>query len=178
MIPEIIIVFGLILLAIVLFVLDSVPFDLVAMILMSALSKGIQKTGVLSIVSRHFGKIGRLSLPTAVLIIMGIIALISAFINNKAAVVIFIPVLMTTAARMEISPSKLLLPLSFASMFGGVCTLLGTSTNTLVSFIAADNGLEPFAMFEFTPFGLIILTAGFIYPYVLDIIGGRRSQSK
>lgn len=195
---EVILVFGLILLAMILFALDSVPFDLVAMILMSALmltgildvkeglagfsnpatvtiaamfalSKGIQKTGVLYFVSRYLSKIGRLTLSKAVLIIMGMIALISAFINNTAAVVIFIPVLMTTAARIEVSPSKLLLPLSFASMFGGVCTLLGTSTNILVSSIAADNGLEPFAMFEFTPFGLIILTAGFIYLYGLGI---------
>jgi di/tricarboxylate transporter len=159
---EILLVFCLILLAMVLSAMDSVPFDLVAMILMSslmlpgvievkeglsgfsnpatvtiaamfALSKGIQTTGLLRIVSRYFSKIGRLRLPTAVFIIMGIIALISAFINNTAAVVIFIPVLMSTTARMEISPSKLLMPLSFAPMFGGVCTLLGTSTNILVS---------------------------------------------
>jgi di/tricarboxylate transporter len=195
---EIIIVFGLILLAIVLFSLDRVPFDLVAMILMSALmltgildakeglsgfsnpatvtiaamfalSKGIEKTGALAFVSRYLSKMSHMSLSKSALIIMGIIALISAFINNTAAVVIFIPVLMATAVRMEVSPSKLLIPLSFASMFGGVCTLLGTSTNILVSSIAADNGLEPFAMFEFTSFGLIILTAGFIYLYVLGI---------
>jgi di/tricarboxylate transporter len=195
---EIALIFGLILLAMILFALDRFPFDLVAMILMSALmlfgildakdglsgfsnpatvtiaamfvlSKGIEKTGALRIVSRYLSKIGRLSLPQAMLIIMGIIALISAFINNTAAVAIFIPVLMTTAARMDVSPSKMLLPLSFASMFGGVCTLLGTSTNILVSSIASDNGLEPFAMFEFTPFGLIVLTAGFIYLYIIGI---------
>jgi di/tricarboxylate transporter len=195
---EIIIVFGLILLAMVLFAMDGISFDLVAMILMStlmltgildvkeglsgfsnpatvtiaamfALSKGIQKTGVLRVVSRFLGKVGQWSLPNAALVIMGIIALISAFINNTAAVVIFIPVLMTMATRMDVSPSKMLMPLSFASMFGGVCTLLGTSTNILVSSIAADNGLKPFSMFEFTPFGLIIVVAGFIYLYVLGI---------
>ncbi|MEJ2638027.1 MAG: SLC13 family permease [Desulfosarcinaceae bacterium] len=76
--------------------------------------------------------------------------------NNTAAVVIFIPVLMTTAGRKGVSPSKLLMPLSFASMFGGVRTLLGTSTNILVSSIARDSGLAPFSMFEFTPFGPIV----------------------
>ena len=195
---ELILIFGLILLAMILFALKSVPFDLVAMILMStlmlsgildvkeglsgfsnpatvtiaamfALSRGIEKTGALASVSRYLSKIRQVSLSKAVLIIMGFIAIISAFINNTAAVVIFIPVLMTVAARMEVSPSKLLLPLSFASMFGGVCTLLGTSTNILVSSIATDNGLKPFAMFEFAPFGLIILTAGFIYLYVLGL---------
>lgn len=195
---EMIMVFGLILVAMVLFAHDRVPFDLVAMVLMSALmltgilsvkeglsgfanpatvtiaamfalSKGIQKTGALRVVSRYLSKVKTLPLPKATLIIMGIIAIISAFINNTAAVVIFIPVLMTIAARMDTSPSKLLMPLSFASMFGGVCTLLGTSTNILVSSIAADSGLEPFSMFEFTPFGLIIVAAGFIYLYFLGI---------
>lgn len=195
---EIIIVFGLILLAMVLFAMDGISFDLVAMILMStlmltgildvkeglsgfsnpatvtiaamfALSKGIQKTGLLRMVVRFLGRIGQWSLPNTVLVIMGIIALVSAFINNTAAVVIFVPVLMATATRMDVSPSKMLMPLSFASMFGGVCTLLGTSTNILVSSIAADNGLKPFSMFEFTPFGLIIVSAGFIYLYFFGV---------
>lgn len=195
---EILIVFGLILLAMFLFAMDGIPFDLVAMILMSALlltgildvkeglsgfsnpatvtiaamfalSKGIQKTGLLRMVVRFLGRIGQWSLPNAVLVIMGIIALVSAFINNTAAVVIFVPVLMATATRMDVSPSKMLMPLSFASMFGGVCTLLGTSTNILVSSIAADNGLKPFSMFEFTPFGLIIVSAGFIYLYSFGV---------
>ena len=195
---EIFIVFGLILLAMVLFAMDGISFDFVAMILMSALlltgildvkeglsgfsnpatvtiaamfalSKGIQKTGLLRMVVRFLGRIGQWSLPNAVLVIMGIIALVSAFINNTAAVVIFVPVLMATATRMDVSPSKMLMPLSFASMFGGVCTLLGTSTNILVSSIAADNGLKPFSMFEFTPFGLIIVSAGFIYLYSFGV---------
>ena len=86
---------------------------------------------------------------------------------------------MALAARMDTSPSKLLLPLSFASMFGGVCTLLGTSTNILVSSIAADNGLQPFSMFEFTPFGLIIVAAGFIYLYFfgIDMVPPRRETT-
>ena len=206
---EIAMVFVLILMAMVLFAIKSVTYDLVAMILMSTLvlagildakeglsgfsnpatitiaamfvlSKGVEKTGALRIVSRHLGKIGNLSLPVAVLIIMGIIGFVSAFINNTAAVVIFIPIIMTIAARMEVSPSKMLLPLSFASMFGGVCTLLGTSTNILVSSIAADNGLEPFGMFEFTRFGLIVVAAGFVYLYFvgLKMVPSRRETSE
>jgi di/tricarboxylate transporter len=195
---EIVIVFGLILVAMILFASDNVSFDLVAMILMTtlmltgilnvkegfsgfsnpatvtiaamfALSKGIEMTGSLRIVSRHFSKIGRWSLPKAALIVMGSIALLSAFINNTAAVAIFIPVIMATAVRMNVSPSKMLIPLSFASMFGGVCTLLGTSTNILVSSIAEENGLEPFVMFEFTPFGSIIMLVGFVYIYTVGI---------
>jgi di/tricarboxylate transporter len=76
---------------------------------------------------------------------------------------------MATASKMNISPSKILLPLSFASMFGGVCTLLGTSTNILVSSIAQKNGLEPFSMFEFAPLGIILMAAGFIYLFIVGI---------
>jgi di/tricarboxylate transporter len=109
---------------------------------------------------------------------MVVIAVISAFINNTAAVVIFIPVIMSTAREMGVSPSKLLMPLSFASMFGGVCTLIGTSTNILVSSIAKDNGLEGFSMFEFTPLGLIFLAAGFAFLFLigLRLIPARRED--
>ena len=124
---------------------------------------------MLRLTSDYFGKLGQLSLSTAMLVIMGMIAVISAFINNTAAVVIFIPVLIATAGRMQESPSKLLMPLSFASMFGGVCTLLGTSTNILVSAIAEDHGISPFGMFEFTPFGLLVLASGFAYLYFFGI---------
>jgi di/tricarboxylate transporter len=206
---EIAIVFGLILVAMILFAMDGVSFDQVALIVMStlmltgildvkqglsgfsnpatvtiaamfALSQGIQKTGVLRQVSQLLSRTGQWALPNAVLVVMVIIAIVSAFINNTAAVVIFIPVLITTANRMDVSPSKLLIPLSFASMFGGVCTLLGTSTNILVSAIAVDNGLEPFSMFEFTPFGLIIVAAGFLYLYLvgLNMVPPRRERSQ
>ncbi len=86
---------------------------------------------------------------------------ISAFINNTAAVAIFLPIVLGLARDMRISPSKLLIPLSFASMFGGVCTLIGTSTNILVSSIAAQHGLPPFGMFELLPgkLGVLVLFA-------------------
>ncbi|HSG06630.1 MAG TPA: SLC13 family permease, partial [Nitrospiria bacterium] len=67
------------------------------------------------------------------------------------------------------SPSKLLMPLSFASMFGGVCTLIGSSTNILVSSIAERHGLAPFSMFEFAPLGLVMFAVGFIYMAVAGI---------
>jgi di/tricarboxylate transporter len=78
-------------------------------------------------------------------------------------VAIFIPVVISVAGRMQCSPSKLLMPLSFASMFGGVCTLLGTSTNILVSSIAQAHGQAPFGMFEFLPLGIVFFAVGFVY---------------
>lgn len=189
---EILFIYCLIVGAMFLFATDWVPYDFVAMLLMVslmvsgilgvkegfsgfsnpatvtiaamfALSKGIQNTGLLSIVSKYLERIEKLSLTNTTLVIMILVGVVSAFINNTAAVVIFIPIIMTLAMHIKASPSRLLIPLSFASMFGGVCTLLGTSTNILVSSIAQENGLEPFGMFEFLPFGLIVTIAGFLY---------------
>ena len=88
---------------------------------------------------------------------------ISAFVNNTAAVAMLMPVVLGVCAKIGASPSKLLMPLSFASMFGGVCTLIGTSTNLLVSQIAAENGARPFGMFEFAPLGLVFFALGVAY---------------
>jgi di/tricarboxylate transporter len=97
------------------------------------------------------------------------IAVISAFINNTAAVAIFIPVIMTIASRVGVSPSKLLMPLSFAGMFGGTATLIGTSTNILVSSIAEERGLNPIGMFDLTPMGLIFIASGFLFLFTVGI---------
>ncbi len=75
----------------------------------------------------------------------------------------FIPILLGVAATNKLSPSRLLMPISFASMFGGVCTLIGTSTNILVSAIAVQHGLPALGMFEFTKMGLVFFGAGLVY---------------
>jgi di/tricarboxylate transporter len=83
--------------------------------------------------------------------------------NNTPVVAIFMPIVLSVAAAIRVSPSKLLMPLSFASMFGGSCTLIGTSTNLLVSEVAVRNGFAPFGMFEFTGFGVILFAVGTAY---------------
>jgi di/tricarboxylate transporter len=179
---SILVVFALVLVAIVLFAWERVPFDVTAVIIMVTLmlsgiltpeeglaglsnaatvtigamfilSEGLRRTGVLSIVGDYFAQLAQRNYWGAVAAMMSVIGVISAFINNTAAVAIFIPVVIGVAADLDVSASKLLMPLSFASMFGGVCTLIGTSTNILVSSIAEKNGLEGFSMFEFTPLG-------------------------
>jgi len=92
---------------------------------------------------------------------------ISAFINNTAAVAMLMPVVLGVCGKIGTSPSKLLMPLSFASMFGGVCTLIGTSTNLLVSQIAVEHGARPFGMFEFAPLGLVFFALGVGYMLTL-----------
>jgi len=91
------------------------------------------------------------------------VALLSAFIINTATVAILIPVTVILAKTRRIAPSRVLIPLSFASQFGGVCTLIGTSTNILVNSMAVANGFERFHMFEFAPLGIVLTLIGVLY---------------
>ena len=92
-----------------------------------------------------------------------VVALMSGFLNNTAVVAIFIPMVMRLSDRLALSPSKVLIPLSYASIFGGTLTLIGTSTNLLVSSILEDAGLAALGMFELGRFGLIVLVCGVVY---------------
>lgn len=196
--PEILFIYGLILLAVVLFVNKRVSFDITSLILLAILvvlgiltpkeglsgfsnpatvtiacmfilSEGLRKTGALDIVGEYFYKLSKLNFRIAILIIMLVIGVISAFINNTAAVAIFIPVIISLSKDLGQSASKLLMPLSFAAMFGGVFTLIGTSTNLLVDSIAKDNDLVGFTMFEFVPVASIFFVIGFIYLFTVGI---------
>ncbi len=129
---------------------------------MFILSAGLQKTGATASLGRLLVRFGR-SYFTALVVIMGTITVISAFVNNTAAVAVFIPLVMIVAGRRKIAASRLLIPLSYASQFGGVCTLVGTSTNLLVSSISEQAGYGAFSMFEFARMGLILFVAGVLF---------------
>jgi di/tricarboxylate transporter len=129
---------------------------------MFVLSAGLQKTGAASSLGRLLVRYGRNHFM-ALVVVMGSVGVISAFINNTAAVAVFIPLVMILANRRKIAASKLLIPLSYASQFGGVCTLIGTSTNLLVSSISEQAGHGAFSMFEFSRLGLILFVAGTAY---------------
>lgn len=145
---------------------------------MFILSDGIRRTGILNTAGDFFSTRMQQNFNLWLLLLLVFIGFVSAFINNTAAVAIFIPVMMSIATRVDISPSKLLMPLSFAGMFGGVCTLIGTSTNILVSSIAVERGLDPIGMFEFTGMGLLFLVSGLIFMFTIGIkmIPERRAQ--
>jgi di/tricarboxylate transporter len=102
-------------------------------------------------------------------VMMLMVGTLSAVINNTAAVAIFLPIVLGIARETGVSPGRLLMPLSFASMFGGVCTLVGTSTNILVSSIAERHGLPAFGMFEMTGLGLIFFAAGSTYMLLIGV---------
>ena len=95
---------------------------------------------------------------------------VSAFINNTAAVAVFIPVVLSLSREYDINPSRLLMPLSYVSIVAGTCTLIGTSTNILVSSMAAKAGVGAFGMFEMTKLGIVFFAAGLLY---LRFVGWR-----
>ncbi len=130
---------------------------------MFVLSAGLARTGFVEWLARSIDRIAGKSPKQLVFVLCILIGLLSAFIVNTATVAIFIPVAISLAQSRTIPPSRVLIPLSYASQFGGVCTLIGTSTNILVNSIAEANGLKQFGLFEFAPLGLIMSGAGIIF---------------
>ncbi|TLM65585.1 MAG: TRAP transporter large permease subunit [Deltaproteobacteria bacterium] len=195
---EIFLVLGLVVSAVILFATERIPVDLTAMILMATmllsglitpeeaiggfsnpatvtvgamfvLSAGLFRTGAVNVVVNLFSRLARISFLGVLVAIMLTIGILSAFINNTAAVAIFLPVVLAVAKDAGLPAARLLMPLSFAAMFGGVCTLIGTSTNILVSSIAEKHGLMPFGMFEMSGLGLIFFAAGSAYMLLIGI---------
>jgi len=136
---------------------------------MFALSAAMLKTGALQFVAHKLSVLFEKNFYLAMGLMMGMIAFISAFINNTPVVAVFIPVIFQIANTAGLDPKKMLIPLSFASIFGGTCTLIGTSTNILVSGIAEKEGLDPISMFQLSPIGLIFLVAGIGYMLLFGI---------
>nr|MBC8479436.1 sodium:proton antiporter [FCB group bacterium] len=116
---------------------------------MFIISAGLVRTGLVQWLARQLDKISGKSELQLLIAICITIAVLSAFIVNTATVAIFIPIAIVLAKARKISSSRILMPLSFASQFGGVCTLIGTSTNILVNAIAIEKGMQPFGLFEF-----------------------------
>ncbi|MEF8852332.1 MAG: SLC13 family permease [Haloarculaceae archaeon] len=130
---------------------------------MFILSDGVQRTGVVQILGRTVSSLTGDSEGRQLGATIGLVSPISGFINNTAAVAILLPMVTNLAHEGETSPSKLLLALSYASMFGGMLTLIGTSTNILASELSGRLIGRTFTMFEFTQLGLIVSVVGTVY---------------
>lgn len=103
------------------------------------------------------------------LILMAIVLVVSAFINNTAVVAVFLPLTILWARQLNIAPSRLLMPLSFCAILGGTCTLIGTSTNVVISSFSDVLGFEPLTMFEMSGLGVIYAIAGMIYMFIISM---------
>jgi di/tricarboxylate transporter len=126
-------------------------------------SGALERTGAIEAIGRFLQRIGGKTDLSLLLLVLPIVAILSAFVNNTPIVVVFLPIMISLAAQRQIRSSRLLIPLSYAAIFGGTCTLIGTSTNLLVSSTAAKLGAEPLSMFELTPLAVILGAAGLLY---------------
>lgn len=134
---------------------------------MFVVSAAFLKTGAMQTIAHRLSGVFQIRYGLGILAMMLLIGGISAFVNNTPVVAVFIPVVIQLAHSSVQAPAKLLIPLSFASIFGGICTLVGTSTNIVVSGIAEQEGLEAFSMFTLTPIGLVLALAGVLYMWLL-----------
>ncbi|NEP00700.1 MAG: SLC13 family permease [Symploca sp. SIO2E9] len=139
---------------------NSATITVMAMFILSA---GIARTGAMQLVSDLLLRWGGKH-PTRQILTMGMIAgPITGFINNTAVVAVFLPVVEDWCRKQSISPSKLLMPLSFVTILGGMITTIGTSTNVLASGLSENLGYGAFSLFQFTKLGVITFTIGLTY---------------
>lgn len=139
---------------------NSAPLTIAAMFIVSG---ALQRTGAIELLTSYLKKLVKFPYRSFVFIMVIGVAAASAFINNTPVVIVLMPVVLSLSREMGIASSKLLIPLSYASVFGGTCTLLGTSTNLLASGILLDSGYEPIGMFELAWVGLPIVGVGTLY---------------
>ena len=130
---------------------------------MFVVSAGLVRTGLIQWLARYLDRLIGRTETRLILVICVVAAILSAFLVNTAVVIVFIPVAIVLAQTRRIPSSRVLIPLSYASQFGGVCTIVGTSTNLLVNGIAIERNLEPFGFFEFAPLGLVMVVIGTLY---------------
>jgi di/tricarboxylate transporter len=130
---------------------------------MFVLGTGISYTGAISTLGEHLIRLTGHNQMLMIASIMTTVAFFSAFINNIGATAVLMPVVITMAQRTKIPPSKLLIPLAFGSLLGGVCTLIGTPPNILINTLLQQYTGQGFSMFDFTPLGLVLLACGIIY---------------
>jgi len=193
---QIAIVLGILIASIVLFITEWIAIDLVALGIMISLaltgiltpeeaiagfsnpalitvaamfvlSAGLLRTGAVGFIGKRIMQIAGRDEKKLLLLILVTVTIISAFVNNTPVMMVFLPIILGIAYQSEISPSKLLIPTSYATIIGGTCTLIGTSTNILVGFLIKKYGYPELGMFEFSRLGIIFAGAGILYIFFI-----------
>lgn len=196
---EIIIVLGILAVSVLLFITEWVRIDVVALLVLGALavtglvtpadalsgfsspavvtvwavlilSGALARTGVASLIGRRLMRLAGDSEVRLMVIIMLTVGILSGFMNTIGVVSLFLPVVLDISRKKKQPPSKLLIPLAFAALLGGLNTLIGTPPNILITEALKNANLRPFSMFEFMPVGMSVLIAGTIYMVLI----GRR----
>lgn len=140
---------------------------LVTICALMIIGTGLEVTGALQPLAAALAKAWTAKPRLASLATLAISGILSAFLNNTPIVVMLLPMLVGVALRNKLAPSSLLMPVGFATLVGGMATTIGTSTNLLVVAIAADLGLEPFEMFDFTVPVLLVGSIGVLYLWLV-----------
>ncbi|MBQ8674585.1 MAG: SLC13 family permease [Bacteroides sp.] len=136
---------------------------MITVALLFLVSEGIRQSGALETLIKKLLPQGRCTVFKAQLRLLPAISFVSAFLNNTPVVVIFAPIIKRWAESVKLSPTKFLIPLSYATILGGICTLIGTSTNLVVHGMILEAGYEGFSMFELGKVGVVIAVAGVLY---------------
>lgn len=146
---------------------------------MLVLSAGLVRTGALENVTIYLAEYSQ-GKSRRLLILLGVtVPIASAFINNTPVVAMMVPVITSLALRYEISPSKLLIPVSYFAILGGTLTLVGTSTNILVNELRVEAGQPAFGLFDFAPLGIVFLViGGILIIFLSDILLPEKRNSR
>jgi di/tricarboxylate transporter len=192
MTPEIAIVLSILVLAIILFISEKVRVDIVALMVLVSLaltglvtptealsgfanlavvtvwavlilSAGLARTGVAGLIGRPVLRLAGTSEARLIALIMILVGVLSGFMNDIGVAALMLPVVVDIARRTGRPPSRLLMPLAFAALLGGLNTLIGTPPNILVSEALRQYGMEPFHMFDYTPTGIVVMIAGITF---------------
>jgi len=189
---EIALVLGILAISLVLFISEVIRMDLVALLVLGALavtglvdstqafagfsnsavitvwamfilSEGLTRTGIADIIGRQVMRIGGKREVPMILVIMITGAVLSAFMNNIGVAALMLPVVVGVARRTRIPASRLLMPLAYSTLLGGLMTLIGTPPNLLIAESMAQNGIAPFELFDFTPLGGAVMLIGVVF---------------
>jgi len=195
---DIALVLGILVVSLILFISEIVRMDVVALLVLGSLfiaqqidanqafagfsnsavitvwamfilSEGLTRTGIADIIGRQVMRIGGRKEVTLIFVIMITGAVLSAFMNNIGVAALMLPVVVEVARRTGVAASRLLMPLAYSTLLGGLMTLIGTPPNILISESLVLGGYEPFGLFDFTSLGGAVMVIGVLFV----VIGGR-----